>query len=56
MTEGWPRAQYARDLTRIMQQAPNYTVIVETRDATYEDLEVEIDESLRLVRIKARRS
>lgn len=53
MTDGWPGAWAARELIRRLQHAPAYTVVVEVGHETYALLDVECDEGLQILRIKA---
>jgi hypothetical protein len=53
MTNGWPGALAARELIRRLQHAPSHTVVVEVGHETYALLDVEYDEGLRIIRIKA---
>lgn len=53
MTNGWPGAWYARDLIQRLQPASGHTVVVEVAHETYALLDVEYDEGLQIVRIKA---
>ena len=55
MTNGWPGALSARELIRRLQHAPAYTVVVEVDHESLALLDVEYDEGLQIVRIKARK-
>jgi hypothetical protein len=53
VTAGWPGALSASDLIRRLRGVPGYTVVVEVGFEFYDLLDVEYDEGLQIVSIKA---
>ena len=53
MTDGWPGALSGQQLIQQLRSHPGYTVLVEVAHEHYAILDVEYDEGMQTIRIKA---